>query len=397
MDQTHSQPKRSRKAVIRLILLITLLVFVAVIVFTLVKSKMTANYLANMPETPSPVTAYEVSTREWTPVIESTGTIRPNQGAMLSAQSAGTVTNILVQSGQEVKKGDLLVEIDSSVEKATLQQSEAQLPSTRATYQRYQTLIKSKSISQTEFDSAKASYDALVAEIESLKASIARRQIYAPFDGKAGIVKVNLGEYITAGTEVVRVEDRSLMKIDFGLSQNELENLSIGQKVVATTQALPGETFAATISAIEPAIDESTGLITVQATFDQESSQKLLSGMFARLRVALATETNQIIVPQVAISYNMYGEIAYLLEPLSDEDKQKFAANENLDKLYRAKQITVSTKDRQGIYAQLTGDDLKAGNLIVTGGQQRLSNNSLVLVSDKEGVGTQAPVSKTNL
>lgn len=397
MDQTHSQPKRSRKAVIRLILLITLLVFVAVIVFTLVKSKMTANYLANMPETPSPVTAYEVSMREWTPVIESTGTIRPNQGAMLSAQSAGTVTNILVQSGQEVKKGDLLVEIDSSVEKATLQQSEAQLPSTRATYQRYQTLIKSKSISQTEFDSAKASYDALVAEIESLKASIARRQIYAPFDGKAGIVKVNLGEYITAGTEVVRVEDRSLMKIDFGLSQNELENLSIGQKVVATTQALPGETFAATISAIEPAIDESTGLITVQATFDQESSQKLLSGMFARLRVALATETNQIIVPQVAISYNMYGEIAYLLEPLSDEDKQKFAANENLDKLYRAKQITVSTKDRQGIYAQLTGDDLKAGNLIVTGGQQRLSNNSLVLVSDKEGVGTQAPVSKTNL
>ncbi|TCJ98406.1 membrane fusion protein (multidrug efflux system) [Volucribacter psittacicida] len=398
MNQAEtSKPKKSQNRLIKLVLLIILLVFAGVIIFGFVKSKMVANYLANMPENASPVTAYKVEYAEWTPVINSTGLVRPNQGAMLSAQSAGTVTNILIQSGQKVKKGDLLVEIDSSVEQASLKQAEAQLPAARFTYQRYTNLLKSKSVSQSEFDSAKATYDALVAEIESLKASIERRQIYAPFDGQAGIVKVNVGEYITAGTEIVRVEDRSSMKVDFSVAQNDLEKLALGQKVTATADALLGETFGAKVTAIEPAIDSATGLITVQATFDAESSQKLLSGMFVRLRVALPTETNQIILPQVAITYNMYGETAYILTALSDEDKQKLADNKDLERMYRANQITVTTKDRQGIYAQLEGKDVNVGDLVVTGGQQRLSNNSLVVVSEQEGVGTQAPATKTNL
>ncbi|MDG6895778.1 efflux RND transporter periplasmic adaptor subunit [Volucribacter amazonae] len=398
MNQTEtSKPKKSQNVIIKLVLLIILVIFAGVIIFGMVKNKMMADYLANMPETASPVTTYQVAYSEWTPVIESTGLVRPNQGAMLSAQSAGTVSNILIQSGQAVKKGDLLVEIDSSVEQASLKQAEAQLPAARFTYQRYGNLLKSKSVSQSEFDNAKSTYDALVAEIESLKATIARRQIYAPFDGQAGIVKVNVGEFISAGTEIVRVEDRSSMKVDFSVSQNDLEKLALGQKVTATADALLGETFGAKVTAIEPAINKSTGLITMQATFDDESSQKLLSGMFVRLRVALPTETNQVVVPQVAITYNMYGETAYLLTALSAEDKQKLADEKDLDKMYRASQITVTTKDRQGIYAQLEGNDVKVGDLIVTGGQQRLSNNSLVVVADKQGVGTQAPATKTNL
>ncbi|MFC0323340.1 efflux RND transporter periplasmic adaptor subunit [Gallibacterium melopsittaci] len=398
MNQTQSnKPKKSRSFVIKLVLVIIFLVFAVVIAFTMYKQKKISEYLATHPEGASPVTAFKVTASEWTPVIETTGLVRPNQGAMLKAQSAGTVSAVLIQSGQTVKKGDLIINIDSSVEQATLQASEAQLPFAQQTYHRYLRLAKTQSISQTELDNAKATYDALVANIESLKATIARRKIYAPFDGIAGIVKVNVGEYVTAGTEIVRVEDRSQMKVDFSVSQNELDNLTVGQKVTATADALLGETFSAKITAIEPAIDTSTGLIAVQATFDSENSQKLLSGMFTRLRVALPTETNQIIVPQVAITYNMYGENTYLLKPLSDEDKQKFAGNENLDNMYRATQITVSTKDRQGIYAQLAGKDIKAGDLIVTGGQQRLSNNSLVVVSEQQGVGTQAPATKTNL
>lgn len=93
----------------------------------------------------------------------------------------------------------------------------------------------------------------------------------------------------------------------------------------------------------------------------------------------------------------MYGEIAYILTALSAEDKTKFAGNKNLDNMYRAKQITVFTKDRQGIYAQLKGDDVKIGDIIVTGGQQNIGNGSLVIISDKQGVGTTEPTIKTNL
>ncbi|SSZ30223.1 Multidrug resistance protein mexA precursor [Aggregatibacter aphrophilus] len=367
------------------------------IVMNYMKSKGIADFLANQGETPSPVTAMTITTQQWTPVIETTGLVRPNQGAMLSAQSAGTISKVLVTNGQNVKKGDLLVELDSSVERASLQAAEAQVISLRQTYQRYANLAKSGGVSRQELDNAKAAYDAQAANVESLKATIERRQIVAPFDGKAGIVKVNVGQYVSNGTEIVRVEDRSSMKVDFSIAQNLLDELRIGQKVTATADARLGETFAAKVTAIEPAISSSTGLVDIQATFEPEDGAKLLSGMFTRLNVALSTEYDQIVVPQVAVSYNMYGESLYILTALSDEEKEKFAKQGDVNKMYRAKQITVFTKDRQGIYAQLKGDEVKIGDKIITGGQQNLSNGALVIVSDKEGVGTTQPASKTNL
>lgn len=398
MSITQSQrPKRSHVFFLKLALGVFVLIFAAMIFMNQMKAKGIAEFLANKPETASPVTAMTVAASEWTPVIETTGLVRPNQGAMLSSQNAGTVARVLVSNGQQVKKGDLLVELDSSVERASLAAAEAQLPSLRATYQRYASLIASGSVSRQELDSAKAAYDAQAANINSLKAAIERRQIVAPFDGKAGIVKVNVGQYVNVGTEIVRVEDRSSMKVDFAIAQNLLDRLHVGQKVTATADARKGETFAAKITAIEPAINTSTGLIDVQATFEPEDGAKLLSGMFTRLNVALPTEHSQIVVPQVAVSYNMYGESLYVLTALSDEDIEKLGGAEKTANMYRAKSITVFTKDRQGIYAQLKGDEVKVGDKIVTGGQQNLSNGALVSVADKEGVGTQQPAKKTNL
>ncbi|OOF53611.1 efflux transporter periplasmic adaptor subunit [Rodentibacter genomosp. 2] len=392
-----SRPKRSHVFYMKIILVVFVLIFAGVIGFNVFRGIMIGKALANMPEASSPVTAIEVKASEWTPVINTTGLVRPNQGAMLSAQNAGTVSNVFVQNGQTVKKGDLLVELDSSVERASLKAAQAQLPALRQTYQRYANLVGSGSVSRQEADNAKAAYDAQVANIESLKATIERRQIVAPFDGKTGIVKVNVGQYVNVGAEIVRVEDTSSMKIDFAISQNELDKLHLGQRVTTTTDARQGETFSARITAIEPAINSSTGLVDIQATFDPEDGRKLLSGMFSRLRVALPTETNQIVVPQVAVSYNMYGEISYLLEPLSEEDRTKFADNPKLDSLYRAKQITVFTKDRQGIYSQLQGDEVKVGDKIITGGQQGIGNGSLVEWIKKDIVGGIEPAVKTNL
>ncbi|OOF67931.1 efflux RND transporter periplasmic adaptor subunit [Rodentibacter caecimuris] len=406
MGQTQTtRPKRSHVFFMKVILAVFVLIFSGVIGFNVIKGVKIAEFMANLPESPAPVTAVTVQPREWTPVIETTGLIRPNQGAMLSSQNAGTVSNVVVRNGQTVKKGDLLVELDSSVEKASLAAAQAQLPALRQTYQRYVSLLKSNSVSRQEVDNAKSAYDAQVANIESLKAVIERRQIVAPFDGVAGIVKVNVGQYVNIGTEIVRVEDTALMKVDFSISQNDLEKLYIGQRVTATTDARQGETFAAKITAIEPAINSSTGLVTAQATFEPEDGRKLLSGMFSRLRISLPTEKNQIIVPQVAVSYNMYGEIAYVLTALSDEEKNRLLenpmfkqANEGkLDRLYRAKQITVFTKERQGIYSQLQGDEVKAGDKILTGGQQSIGNGSLVELVEKDIVGGTQPATKSNL
>lgn len=401
MTTENQKPSRGRKFLIVVTLLVVLVAFAGVAGMQRFIAGKKAEVAANMPETVSEITAMQVQPREWTPYLSAVGYIRPNQGAMLSSESSGTVKSVNVKSGQRVNKGDLLVELDDTVEVATLKASQAQLPNAKLTLDRYRNLVASNSASKAELDSAQATYNQLVANIESLKASIARRKIYAPFNGFAGIVNVNVGQYITTGTEIVRVEDQSSMKVRFTLPQTDIENIFVGQKVTAEVDALVGQTFPAEIIAIDPAVDRNTGLINVEAVI-AEGGNKLLSGMFVRLNVALPTEKAQIVVPQIAVTYTMYGETVYVLEQLSDEDKalvRKMAEqNPKLDanKMYRAKQVEVRTKDRNGIYAQLA-KGVKAGDIIVTGGFQRLNNHSLIIVSDQEAVGVTVPAKSSKL
>lgn len=283
------------------------------------------------------------------------------------------------------------------MEQAQLQAAEANLPSVKNVYQRYQTLYKTNSVSQVELNTATANYQALIANIEALKASIARRQIYAPFGGIAGIVRVNVGQYVNAGTAMVRIEDHSVMKVTFALSQDDLPKLALGQKVLAKTDVYPNETFVATITAIEPAITRNTGLIDIEATFDNPGN-KLLSGMFTRLNVELPTLHDQIVVPQIGITYNMYGQTAYILEPLTKQEKQLFAKQKvDLNHLFKAKQITVNTLQRQGLNALLQPNkNLIAGTYFVTGGLQNLNNGTYVEVVDKPIIGTSVPDEQSN-
>lgn len=397
----QNKPGKGRKFLIVITLIVVLLAFAGVVGMQQFIAGKKAEAAANMPETVSEVTVMQVESREWTPMIGATGSIRPNQGAMLSAQAAGTVTRVAVSSGDRVRKGQLLVEIDSSAERASLKASEAQLPNALANYNRYKNLVASNSASRMEFDNAKATYEALVANIEALKEQIVRRQIYAPFDGMAGIVNVNVGQFVTAGTEIVRVEDQSSMKIRFTLPQTDLERIEIGQKVTATIDALPGQTFPARISAMDPAVDRTTGLINLEAVVT-EGQNKLLSGMFARLNIAMPTQYNQVVVPQIAVAYTMYGESVYVLQDLSDEDKGLVSkmAEQNpslqVDKIYRVKQAEVKTLERRGIYSQLA-KGVNVGDVIVTGGMQRISNGSLVMVSEREAVGVTAPAQNNKL
>ncbi|QLB42580.1 MULTISPECIES: efflux RND transporter periplasmic adaptor subunit [Mannheimia] len=401
MTTKTQTPGKGRKFFIVLTLLIVLVVFAAIVGLQLIGKKAKADAAANMPESVSEVTAMHVTAQAWTPMLSAVGYIRPNQGAMLSAETSGVVKRILVTSGQRVTKGDLLVEFDSSVEQANLRASEAQLSTAKTNFERYRKLVASNSASKAEFDNAQSTYNQLLANIESLRSTIKRRQIYAPFSGVAGIVNVNVGQYITMGTEIVRVEDQSAMKVRFSLPQTNITQISVGQKVTAEIDALPEHRFSARIVAIDPAVDRLTGLINVEAVIE-EGQEKLLSGMFVRLNIALPTQTEQVVVPQISVAYTMYGETVYVLQPLSEADKEMVkkmsARNPSLDvnKMYRAKQVEVKTADRQANYSQLI-KGVKAGDLIVTGGLQRLSNHSLVKVVDAEAVGVTTPEKNSKL
>lgn len=413
MTTETKKPSFFTKVTLWIILALVLLIFAAVIGFNQFIAKSKANAAANPFPPFATVTATTVNATEWTPVIKAVGTIRPNNGAMLSAQAAGSVTAIHIKSGERVTRGQLLIELDSSVEQATLHASESQLPNAKATLSRYRSLVASKSASKAELDKAQATYNQLVANIESLKAAIKRRQIYAPFDGIVGIVKVNLGEYITAATEIVRVEDSSQMKVSFNVPQTNLADITIGQRVAFSVDAIPNQTFEAKVSAIDSAVTKSTGLVAVEAVVDGRG--QLMSGMFARLNIALATEMDQVVVPQIAVTYTMYGESAYVLDKLSEQEKEqllKVLASqtpspvsgkkaqkliENIDGVFKARQVEVKTNDRQGIYAQLKNESIKVGTTLVTSGFQRLRNGAYVTIADKQPVGISKPAIETNL
>lgn len=401
MTTKTQKPGKGRKFFIVLTLLIVLVVFATIVGLQLIGKKAKADAAANMPESVSEVTAMYVTAQEWTPMLSAVGYIRPNQGAMLSAETSGVVKRILVTSGQRVTKGELLVEFDSSVEQANLRASEAQLSTAKMNFERYRKLVGSNSASKAEFDNAQSTYNQLLANIESLRSTIKRRQIYAPFSGVAGIVNVNVGQYITMGTEIVRVEDQSAMKVRFSLPQTNITQISVGQKLTAEIDALPEHRFPARIVAIDPAVDRLTGLINVEAVIE-EGQEKLLSGMFVRLNIALPSQAEQVVVPQISVAYTMYGETVYVLHPLSEADKEMVkkmsARNPSLDvnKMYRAKQVEVKTADRQANYSQLI-KGVKVGDLIVTGGLQRLSNHSLVKVVDTEAVGVTIPAKNSKL
>ncbi|BAJ03828.1 efflux RND transporter periplasmic adaptor subunit [Shewanella violacea] len=355
-----------------IMLIIALLAFGSVIGFNLMVKGKIADAIANMPEPESPVTALTLTPVSWQPTIDAIGFVEPNQGLTIANELSGVVTEINFENGSEVKADQSLIVLDSSVEKANLKSKMVQLPAAEADYKRLVLLYKQRSISKQDLDNSQAKYLALKADIESLKATIDRRDINAPFGGLIGIRSVNLGEYLQTGTDIVRLEDISTMKIRFTIPQTQLPRISKGQTINVYVDAYPEHPFEGKISAIEPAVFYQSGLIQIQAKIPNIDA-KLRSGMFARVAILLPEMTNQFVLPQSSINFTLYGNSIYVIHEV----------NEDGETLQRVKQINVEVLERNGNNALVSGD-LKANDLIVTSGQIRLSNNSKVkVIEDK--------------
>ncbi len=226
-----------------IMLLIAIALFGSVIGFNLFKQKMIAQYMANRPEPEFPVTAMVTKAQDWVPTIEAIGFIEPNQGVTLSTELAGTIDAITFESGKPVKADQLLLSLDSTVERANLRASQAKLPAAKAKFDRFQNLYKTSSISKEQLDEAEAAYRSLEADIESLKATIARREVRAPFSGVVGLRNVFLGQYLQPGTDIVRLEDTSVMRLRFTVPQTDISKIKLGQTIKINVDAYPQTQF----------------------------------------------------------------------------------------------------------------------------------------------------------
>jgi len=243
---------------------------------------------------------------------------------------------------------------------------EAQLELAKINVERERTLRKENMVSQSELDSAEASVKQLQANVDTIRTTIDKKSIRAPFAGRLGIRSINLGQYLDLGKPIVSLQSLSPVFADFSLPQQELSKLKTGMPVRVSTDAYPGHNFEGKLTAINPNIDQSTRMVGLQATFEN-AEQLLRPGMYARVEVLLPEEQNVISIPLTSVLSNPYGDSVYVIEP--DQT--------NTAKLLVRQQFIKSGRARGDFMAVEAG--LKPGEKIVSAGGFKLRNKMPVV------------------
>lgn len=346
------------------------------------------NLLKSMKQPAVTVAATPAQAVTWTPGIEAVGTAKAVRGVDVASELDGVVKEIPFKSNDMVEAGQLLVQIDDSVERADLIAAEANIRLYEAQLARVAELKRKGVNSQASLDDAHAQLDVARSNYQSLEATIEKKAISAPFAGKVGIARVDVGEYVKAGTAVVTLQDLSRIKVDLTVPEQLASEIEVGRR------AQFGETFDAldftgAVTGIDPKVDPETRLVAVQAEVDN-SSGRIRPGQFLRVRIDLPTRSGVIAVPQSAVIPSLYGDYVYVAQPAEasvDDDKgAKDAAA--AEPAYTAAQVFVKQGRRSGAMVEIESG-LKGGEMVVISGQNKLFpgapvaiNNSIDLDAD---------------
>ncbi|MGH8427378.1 MAG: efflux RND transporter periplasmic adaptor subunit [Gammaproteobacteria bacterium] len=366
--------------------------------FHFFKDAMITKALANYRPPPATVSAASAKQVEWRPYTQAIGTLSAVNGVDVSNAIDGKVLKIAFHSGDEVKQGQLLVKLDTSQEQALLEQYQAQAILNKGMYQRAEALRKKNLNSKQDLDTALANYQSAQAQVAGEQAVIDKKTITAPFAGQVGIREVNLGQYIAAGTAIVNLEQLTPLYVTFTLPQADVPKLHLNQNVAIDVDAYPNRDFAAKITAIDPAVNDQSRTVQVQAT--SPNPDKLLRpGMFANLKVLADQSEKKIVIPATAINYSLYGDSVYVLEPVgqatnankppqagaSTGNKSSAGTGAGGQTVYTAKQVFVNAGEQRGKLVAVTG--IKLGDQVVTAGQIKLHNGSQVLINNEINLG----------
>ena len=266
---------------------------------------------AQPPESVSSTIARE---EKWPVTLTAIGSVTAVQGVTVNPELPGIVSEIAFNSGAVVAKGDLLVRLDTSLEEAQLRALEAQEELARINVDRERTLRSQNMVSQSELDTAEATLKQNKANADTVRATIEKKTIRAPFAGRLGLRMVNLGQYLDTGKPIVSLQSLNPVYADFSLPQQDLAQLKTGMRVSLTTDAYPGRQFEGKLTAITPDLDQSTRSVGLQATLENPE-QLLRPGMFARMEVFLPEEQKVLVIPATAVLSAPYGDSVYVIEP----------------------------------------------------------------------------------
>ena len=329
------------------------------------------------PQPAISISAANAESTPWQSRLPAIGTFKAFQGVDLTVEVGGTVRDVLFESGQKVSLKQPLIQMDSDVEQASLGTAEAELSLARVEFERGRSLVNRQSLSKSEFDRLASSLQKANASVAQLQAMLAKKRIVAPFAGTIGIRQVDVGDFLSSGTIIATLQDLSKLYVDFYLPEQAVPQLAIGQRVRISVAAYAGEVFEAEISAINPKVDDATRNVQVRAMLANPES-KLLPGMFANLQIILPGEAPQIVVPETAITYTLYGNSVYVIGEKKGEDGQLQKDDKGTPYLVVERRFVETGERRDGKVVINKG--LKAGEQVVTAGQLKLDNGAHVSI-----------------
>ena len=343
--------------------------------------------MASMNHVPPPtaVTTLEARAVDWHNYLKAIGTLAPVQGAMLSADADGIVAQIAAESGTAVQAGDLLLSLDTSVEGAQLAAAEARLGLARVNFGRAKELWDRQATSKSEYDVAEATIKQTEAEMNAIKAQIAKKQVRAPFAGRVGIRQINVGQFVGRGQPLLPLQKLDPIYVNFAVPQRQLPALTLGQKVDIIVDAFESTPFQGEITAINSEVDAVTRNISAQATL-ANPKELLRAGMFAQVQVELTNTDSVVVVPATAIAYASYGNSVFIVEKLKDKEGHEYLG---------VRQQFVKLGATRGDLIAIT-EGVKAGEQVVSSGVFKLRNAVPVQVNNVAQPGSSAAPTPAN-
>lgn len=318
------------------------------------------------------VSAMRVQYSWWQPKILTYGSMRSVNGVYVTTELAGLVRTVYLKPGTEVKEGDVLVQLNADSDIALLHSLEAQEKLAEIIYHRDSAQFAVKAISKAVLDTDEQNLKNLQAQVAQQEAIVAKKTLKAPFTGRLGVSTVNVGQYLNPGDQVVTLQALDPLYADFFIPQQKLAQLHIGSIVNIKTDTYPDKIFTGKVTTINPIVDVNTRNVQIEATIANPQSE-IYPGMFVSAEVHTNPIKQYLTLPQTAISFNPYGEIAYIV--------QQKGKDKNGKPQLSVLQTFVTTGEKRGDQIAIL-DGLKEGEMVVTSGQLKLKNGSNVVINN---------------
>ncbi len=320
---------------------------------------------------PESVSSAKVRAEEWQSSRAAIGTLVAVRAVTVGAELPGTVREVDFESGAAVKRGQVLIRLDTSTEQAQLEASEAEATLARINLDRARSLRQAGSNTPADLDAAEARAKQAEAAVASLRATIAKKTIRAPFDGRVAIRQVELGQVVSPGTLIASLQSVHPIHADFWLPQQALADLRPGQRARLRTDIFPGASWEGQVTTVNPEVDVATRNVRVRATFANPDG-RLRPGIFGNVEVLAPEKRPVLVIPATAVIYAPYGDSVFALEERKDAaGKATLVAHQRFVRL----------GERRGdLVAVASG--LSAGETVVGSGAFKLRNGAAVVVHD---------------